>query len=256
MKKNSTYPESINRRAGPDRRTFLKKGMVAGAVTMGSGVLAGSSAVFAQDEKSGRLTPGDAALLRFAAAAEILETDFWVQYNELGGVPNTSEVPGGSGNSAYTALLAGKNNGTGVGLVEVYDLLSVPTGTPVPTATATATFTPGGTSPTPTATATAGGGGTCVENWDSVTAPALPAGWTATNPIAGDGVMWVTTTVTPETAPNDAFVPDQDGISDKVVERAGLTVSSTSPSTHSTLSRIAGEIHDGKELLRLMARTL
>src|SRR5437762_3228122 len=106
MKKNSTYPESINRRAGPDRRTFLKKGMVAGAVTMGSGVLAGSSAVFAQDEKSGRLTPGDAALLRFAAAAEILETDFWVQYNELGGVPNTSEVPGGSGNSAYTALLA------------------------------------------------------------------------------------------------------------------------------------------------------
>src|SRR5256885_6215243 len=106
MKKNSTYPESINRGAGPDRRTFLKKGMVAGAVTMGSGVLAGSSAVFAQDEKSGRLTPGDAALLRFAAAAEILETDFWVQYNELGGDPNTSEVPGGSGNSAYTALLA------------------------------------------------------------------------------------------------------------------------------------------------------
>jgi hypothetical protein len=45
-------------------------------------------------------------LLRFAAAAEILETDFWVQYNELGGVPNTSEVPGGSGNPAYTALLA------------------------------------------------------------------------------------------------------------------------------------------------------
>src|SRR5207245_5474268 len=54
---------------------------------------------------SGRLTPGDAALLRFAAAAEILETDFWVQYNELGGIPNTSEVPGGSGNPAYTAAL-------------------------------------------------------------------------------------------------------------------------------------------------------
>ena len=57
------------------------------------------------EEKSGRLIPGDAALLRFAAAAEILETDFWVQYNELGGVPNTSEVPGGSGNTAYTAAL-------------------------------------------------------------------------------------------------------------------------------------------------------
>ncbi len=52
-----------------------------------------------------RLTRGDAALLRFAAAAEILETDFWVQYNELAGVQD-KEVPGGSGNPAYTAALA------------------------------------------------------------------------------------------------------------------------------------------------------
>src|SRR5437016_9843647 len=89
-----------------NRRLFMKKGMAAGAVTMGAGLLTSSSSVFAEDEKSGRLTPGDAALLRFAAAAEILETDFWVQYNELGGVPNTSEVPGGSGNAAYTAALA------------------------------------------------------------------------------------------------------------------------------------------------------
>jgi ferritin-like protein len=89
-----------------NRRSFLKKGMAAGTVTMGAGLLTSSSSIFAEDEKSGRLTPGDAALLRFAAAAEILETDFWVQYNELGGVPNTSEVPGGSGNAAYTAALA------------------------------------------------------------------------------------------------------------------------------------------------------
>ena len=93
-------------KAGSNRRSFLKKGMAAGAATMGAGILGGSTAVFADDEKSGRLTRGDAALLRFAAAAEILETDFWVQYNELGGVPNTSEVPGGSGNPAYTAALA------------------------------------------------------------------------------------------------------------------------------------------------------
>jgi hypothetical protein len=91
---------------GSNRRSFLKKGMAAGAATVGAGLLGGSTAVFADDEKSGRLTRGDAALLRFAAAAEILETDFWVQYNELGGVPNTSEVPGGSGNPAYTAALA------------------------------------------------------------------------------------------------------------------------------------------------------
>jgi hypothetical protein len=90
-----------------DRRTFLKKGMVAGAATVGASLLTPpSSALLEQEEKSGHLTRGDAALLRFAAAAEILETDFWVQYNELGGVPNTSEVPGGSGNPAYTAALA------------------------------------------------------------------------------------------------------------------------------------------------------
>jgi hypothetical protein len=45
-------------------------------------------------------------MLRFAAAAEILETDFWVQYNELAGVQD-DEVPGGSGNGPYAAALAG-----------------------------------------------------------------------------------------------------------------------------------------------------
>ena len=44
-------------------------------------------------------------MLRFAAAAEIIETDFWVQYNELAGIAD-SEVPGGSGNPAYTAAVA------------------------------------------------------------------------------------------------------------------------------------------------------
>ena len=42
------------------------------------------------------ITAGDAALLRFPAALEILEADFWIQYNELGGIQD-SEVPGGSG---------------------------------------------------------------------------------------------------------------------------------------------------------------
>ena len=68
-----------------------------------------------------------------------------------------------------------------------------------------------------------------MENWDSVTAPALPAGWTATNPDPGDGVLWATSTVAPESPPNDGFVGDQNGISDKVLDRAGVTVTSTSP---------------------------
>src|SRR5216683_860836 len=97
-------------KAAINRRSFVKNGLAAaGVATVGAGLLADSPSVLAQEgpeEHSGRLTPGDAALLRFAAAAEILETDFWVQYNELGGIPNTSEVPGGSGNPAYTAALA------------------------------------------------------------------------------------------------------------------------------------------------------
>jgi ferritin-like protein len=82
------------------RRSFLGKSLAVGAGTVGAGFFINTRTA----EASGGLTPGDAALLRFAAAAEILETDFWVQYNELGGVQD-SEVPGGSGNTAYTAAL-------------------------------------------------------------------------------------------------------------------------------------------------------
>ncbi len=95
-------------KAAINRRSFVKNGLTAaGLATVGAARLGNSPSVLAQEgaeEHSGRLTPGDAALLRFAAAAEILETDFWVQYNELGGIQD-SEVPGGSGNPAYTAAL-------------------------------------------------------------------------------------------------------------------------------------------------------
>ncbi len=92
-----------------NRRSFMRKGLTAAsAATLGAGLLTHSSSALGQEgpeEHSGRLTKGDAAILRFLAAAEILETDFWVQYNELGGIQD-SEVPGGSGNAAYTAALA------------------------------------------------------------------------------------------------------------------------------------------------------
>jgi len=79
------------------RRSFLGKSLAVGAGTIGAGLLANAPTARA----SGGITSGDAALLRFAAAAEILETDFWVQYNELGGVQDR-EVPGGTGNPDYT----------------------------------------------------------------------------------------------------------------------------------------------------------
>jgi len=93
-----------------DRRSFLKKGITAGAIGVGLGatLLGDPSSLFAQsddlEESSGPLSRGDAALLRFAAAAETLEADFWIQYNELGGIQD-SEVPGGSGNPVYTTAL-------------------------------------------------------------------------------------------------------------------------------------------------------
>src|SRR5438309_1125656 len=84
------------------RRSFLRRlGMGAALLGPGVALIGGAS----KEKGSGDpITEGDAALLRFAAAAEILETDFWVQYNELGGIQD-SEVPGGSGNPIYTRAL-------------------------------------------------------------------------------------------------------------------------------------------------------
>jgi hypothetical protein len=56
------------------------------------------------EEKSGSLTQGDVAILRLLAAVEIIESDLWQQYNELGGIQD-SEVPGGSGSPAYIKAL-------------------------------------------------------------------------------------------------------------------------------------------------------
>ena len=98
-------PEASLSRSEVNRRSFLKNSVIAGAaVTAGAGLVGSLPAALAE-ENHGGITRGDAALLRFAAAAEILETDFWVQYNELAGVQD-DEVPGGSGNSLYTAALA------------------------------------------------------------------------------------------------------------------------------------------------------
>src|SRR5690242_11811016 len=82
------------------RRSFLHAGLVTGA-----GVAAAELLPLNLRADHGGVPAGDAAILRFLAAAEIIETDAWQQYNELGGIQD-SEVPGGSGNPAYTAALA------------------------------------------------------------------------------------------------------------------------------------------------------
>jgi hypothetical protein len=68
------------------RRSFLKSGILAGGAAMGVGMLSGGTQVFGQEERGGGLTRGDIAILRFLAAAELLETDLWTQYAELGGI--------------------------------------------------------------------------------------------------------------------------------------------------------------------------
>jgi hypothetical protein len=91
------------------RRSFLAG---AGATAVGAGLITGVPAAAARRHRHGRdhrhhhgLTEGDAAILRFLAAAEILETDLWQQYNELGGIQDR-EVPGGTGNPDYTEALS------------------------------------------------------------------------------------------------------------------------------------------------------
>ena len=83
------------------RRSFLGKSLAVGAGTIGVGLL---GSIPSTKASRGGLTPGDAALLRFAAAAELIEADFWIQYNELAGIQD-SEVPGGTGNTPYTDAL-------------------------------------------------------------------------------------------------------------------------------------------------------
>jgi hypothetical protein len=63
-------------RRSRSRRAFLERGLAAGAASAGMSLLAGNPVAFAEDEHS-HLTRGDVAMLRFAAAAEILESDLW-----------------------------------------------------------------------------------------------------------------------------------------------------------------------------------
>jgi hypothetical protein len=108
----------------------------------------------------------------------------------------------------FTAILGGKNGGVGIGLIEIYD----------PGSGSRAPLPP---CPTPTPA------GTCTENFDGVAAPALPAGWVATN-AAGPAPLWVTSSITSDSAPNNAVVKDPPEISDKRLDTPGIAITSAS----------------------------
>ncbi len=82
----------------PDRRNFLTTSAAATTAL----VTGASSAALGGGSDS--LPQGDIDILRLFAALEILETDLWVQYNELGGIQDKEE-PSGTGNAAYTKAL-------------------------------------------------------------------------------------------------------------------------------------------------------
>jgi Ferritin-like domain len=101
--KVETLEDNLEERVKPlqsflSRRSFLGKSLAVGAGTIGAGLLANAPTARAQQAAP---TQGDFDILRFLAAAEIIEADLWQQYNELGGIQD-SEVPGGTGNPAYT----------------------------------------------------------------------------------------------------------------------------------------------------------
>jgi Ferritin-like domain len=77
-----------------DRRSFMKSGLLAGgAAAVGAGLLTNATSVRAQSSATrGPLGPGDVAILRFLAAAELIESDLWTQYAELGGIGDNPPI--------------------------------------------------------------------------------------------------------------------------------------------------------------------
>jgi len=71
------------------------------------------------------------------------------------------------------------------------------------------------------------------ENFDGVTPPALPAGWTATNVIDPDNILWVTSNdgepfPSADSPPNAAFINAPEAISDKRLESSSIPIQSDS----------------------------
>ena len=88
-----------------NRRSFLKTGSVAaGAATVGAGFLAKGLPAFGQGTGDS-LTGGDIAILRLLAAAELIESDLWQQYSELGGIQDAKVSGVNGGNAPYQAAL-------------------------------------------------------------------------------------------------------------------------------------------------------
>jgi hypothetical protein len=97
----SIQNQDSNRLQTVPRRSFLK-----GLGIVGATLLPGAALLKAQSANlSGKLSQGDADLLRFALWAELVESDLWTQYNELGGATAPNDGPANVGNPPYKLAL-------------------------------------------------------------------------------------------------------------------------------------------------------
>jgi hypothetical protein len=107
MKSRSVFQNKTN------RRSFLKNGTVAGAATLGAGLLSTRVSAFERaDDDGAPITKGDIAILTFLSALEQVEADLWIQYAELGGP--TKNVPTSIGLSPIDLQLNGNPITTGL----------------------------------------------------------------------------------------------------------------------------------------------
>jgi hypothetical protein len=102
---STVEPPDVSNTIVARRRSFLKGLGMAGAAASAS-VLLGSRAN--AQVGSGSPTRGDIAILRFLAAAELIESDLWTQYAELGGIGDNPpiEINPNEALNAYQAALS------------------------------------------------------------------------------------------------------------------------------------------------------
>jgi hypothetical protein len=72
-----------------NRRSFLRGSLATGAAVLGATALSESKLFAAPADPLG---PGDVAILQFLAAAELIESDLWTQYAELGGIGDDQPI--------------------------------------------------------------------------------------------------------------------------------------------------------------------
>ena len=84
--------EKITSEGTIGRRSFMKRLGIAGAAAFPVSVLLNSKTRANPSFFGPRINSGDEAILRFLATAELLESDLWVQYAELGGIGDNPPI--------------------------------------------------------------------------------------------------------------------------------------------------------------------